>query len=282
MSKVIDNIEDIASIDSKVVKVTSTDNAVVRFDGTTGQVQNSGVVIDDNANVGIAVTPSAYIGIPTIQVGKTAFLNGDGYVGDWGMSLSNNAAATGGNAFKYANPFQPSAYRQFEGSHFWYTAPSGTAGNPITWNTAMTLGSNGNLLVGKTTDNGADKLQVNGSISQKSNVIDNKHIRDYGHTTDAYPSFATITLPNYGVVDICVTVTSADQIYTCRFRGGKAYVGAIVSSAFEVYTSNSNYMGTVTATPSSNTIVLSYIASGGSSGPKSLTVVATGTFTSLS
>ena len=63
MSKVIDNIEDIASIDSKVVKVTSTDNAVVRFDGTTGAVQNSGVTIDDGGNVGIGVTPSALLDI---------------------------------------------------------------------------------------------------------------------------------------------------------------------------------------------------------------------------
>jgi hypothetical protein len=44
----------------------------------------------------------------------------------------------------------------------WEVAVSGTAGNAISFTQAMTLGANGNLLLGTTTDNGA-RLQVEGS-----------------------------------------------------------------------------------------------------------------------
>jgi hypothetical protein len=41
----------------------------------------------------------------------------------------------------------------FAGGHIWCTAPSGTAGNAITFTQAMTLDASGNLLVGTTTAN---------------------------------------------------------------------------------------------------------------------------------
>jgi hypothetical protein len=41
-------------------------------------------------------------------------------------------------------------HTQFNGVHSWYTAPSGTAGDAISFTQAMTLDASGNLLVGKT------------------------------------------------------------------------------------------------------------------------------------
>ena len=102
--------------------------------------------IDSNGNVGIGVTPSAnHTGI-NIQIGVAGAIrsnNGTSY-----MSVMSNSA--GG---KYINNDYAALYEQAVGKHFWYTAPSGTAGNAITWINAMTLDASGNLNVGGATDN---------------------------------------------------------------------------------------------------------------------------------
>jgi hypothetical protein len=53
--------------------------------------------------------------------------------------------------------------------HSWYNAPSGTAGNTITFTQAMTLDASGNLLLGTTTGHyatsGRTVLNINGSTS---------------------------------------------------------------------------------------------------------------------
>jgi hypothetical protein len=43
-----------------------------------------------------------------------------------------------------------SKYTQVAGEHNWYTAPSGTAGDAITYTNSMTIDASGNLLVGRT------------------------------------------------------------------------------------------------------------------------------------
>jgi hypothetical protein len=68
-----------------------------------------------------------------------------------------------GSNFKYIISGQAvSLYYQANGSHIWYNAGSGTAGNNISLSQPMTLAATGNLLIGTTTDAGY-KLQVNGS-----------------------------------------------------------------------------------------------------------------------
>jgi hypothetical protein len=51
----------------------------------------------------------------------------------------------------YINTGFATRYNSSNGRHIWFNAPSGTAGNPISFTQAMTLGSDGNLLVGTTT-----------------------------------------------------------------------------------------------------------------------------------
>lgn len=152
------------------VNTTVTDNAIARYDGTTGKLQNSGVVIDDSGNVGIGVAPSAWYGGRTraIEIGDTP---DNGTI--WpSLTHQHSHIGIGANFYmdssftpRYKNNYSASQYQQELGSHSWFIAPAGTAGNTITWTNAMTLGANGNLLVGTSTDNGVDKLQVNGSMS---------------------------------------------------------------------------------------------------------------------
>ena len=195
------------TVNSKITAPVSTDNAVVRFDGTTGQVQNSGVVIDDNNNVGIGVTPSAWsnsYGQKALQIGPSAALSSL-YVDNTNIqtTLSSNA----GDPFnvKYLANGAASKYLMYNGTHQWFTAPSGTAGNAITWTNTMTLNNTGNLLIGTTTDNGVDKLQVNGSIQSKARSFGVSNLNDLylvSETVIVDNSTLNIPINDYGYVTV--------------------------------------------------------------------------------
>jgi hypothetical protein len=66
--------------------------------------------------------------------------------------LSNNSYATysAGIVWNYAVSQPAAQYRLMEAAHQWYNAPSGTAGNAITFTQAMTLDASGRLFVGAT------------------------------------------------------------------------------------------------------------------------------------
>ena len=158
-------------LSTKVGKVASTDNAVVRFDGTAGAVQNSGVTIDDNGNVGIGVTPSASwaSGAKVIQLGASgSFYNNNVNA----TLLVHNAILGNANSTYQLGGQEASLYQQVNGQHSWKTAPLGTAGNAITWTTAMTLSSGGNLLVGTTTDtvNPIQGVTINNNSGVSGNI----------------------------------------------------------------------------------------------------------------
>lgn len=57
---------------------------------------------------------------------------------------------------------------------------TGNTSDPIALKTSTTLANNGNLLVGTTTDNGVNKLQVNGSIKATVGIIRGVDINIYG------------------------------------------------------------------------------------------------------
>jgi hypothetical protein len=114
--------------------------------------------IDSSGNLGLGVTPSAWFSsIKSLQISTGAAL--------WGGSLytglsSNYFINTSGTDVYIANGFA-SSYLQVSGEHRWYTAPSGTAGNAISFTQAMTLTSGGNVLIGTTTS-GSSKLRIVG------------------------------------------------------------------------------------------------------------------------
>jgi hypothetical protein len=120
--------------------------------------------IDNSGNLGLGVTPSVwYTTFQAFQFGA----NGSSIFG----RSENNMAAFASNAFvnaagsfTYINTNTASYYQQLNGSHQWYNAPSGTAGAAIYFTQAMTLFSDGNLLLTNSTVTDAGyKLDVNGT-----------------------------------------------------------------------------------------------------------------------
>ena len=145
---------------TKNTQILFADNSAIRWrigvDVGTGNNTNSfqfydeavgtRLTLDSSGNLGLGVTPSAWdAGNYVFQIGTSAAL--------WSISaytlLSQNEY-TNGSVNKYIANGHASRYAQNAGVHAWYTAPSGTAGNAITFTQSMTLDASGNLGVGET------------------------------------------------------------------------------------------------------------------------------------
>ena len=111
--------------------------------------------IDSSGNVGIGVTPSASTTFPALEIGggNCIFGSANSFV-----DYTYNAYYNG--AYRYKTTGYASYYEQASGSHRWFNAPAGTAGNAIGFTQPMTLDSSGNLLVGTTI--GSYKITCNG------------------------------------------------------------------------------------------------------------------------
>ena len=133
----------------------------IGFSGNNGT--NLHAFLDTSGNLGLGVTPSAwYASSKAIQIGafSSFYANLAGYPAV-GFNVYENSAGvptyqvSGNGAGRYS---QGSG-----GAHIWYTAPSGTAGNPITFTQAMTLGTGGILNVGITGANAHSFQQIAGA-----------------------------------------------------------------------------------------------------------------------
>jgi len=129
---------------------TATGNGMYLPSANTLGFSTNGVlnaVLDASGNLGLGVTPSVW------QLGK-AFEVGAAGVGLWASSGFVNTmqnVAYNGSAYKYSVNGTAARY-EIEGDVFkWYNAPSGTAGNTITFTQAMTLDASGNLGIGTAT-----------------------------------------------------------------------------------------------------------------------------------
>ena len=104
--------------------------------------------IDSSGNVGIGVTPSAWATItPALQLPNGNYIGSQGSVDTF--YVGQNHFYDGTN-FKYVITGYATQYQlgNDNGTHQWKISPSGTAGNNITFTTAMTLDASGNLILG--------------------------------------------------------------------------------------------------------------------------------------
>lgn len=142
---------------STVTHNGGTANGVPYLDGSKVLTTGSALVFD-GTNFGSAVTPSAWrsnyralqVGNATGVVGRTDN-NNNYFSSNWYVNSSNQDI--------YQNTGFATLYSQGTGTHAWYNAASGTAGNAITFTQAMTLDASGNL--GIATTSPAAKLHIN-------------------------------------------------------------------------------------------------------------------------
>ena len=151
--------------------------------------------LDSSGNLGIGVTPSAWSGFTVLEIP-----NG-GSIGTYSTSsvlyLNSNAYFNGANwIYKTTAPATRYQVNGNVGTHDWFNAPSGTAGNPITFTQAMTLDASGNLLVGTTSRVSLERFtSVTTGDSQAAAFKNDSATRDtqvvWNAATSGNNSFAT-------------------------------------------------------------------------------------------
>ena len=162
-----DGTPDTGLVPSQIIATTAVLQLASRDIGTgaitfaTGTGIPERMRLDSSGNLGLGVTPSAWNGLfKAIQVGG---LSSFGYDNSFGQTIvTNNAYGTGSGTYAYLNAtsLQAARYEQKLGTHAWFTAPAGTAGNAITFTQAMTLDASGNLGIGTASPSAWSGLNV--------------------------------------------------------------------------------------------------------------------------
>lgn len=145
-----------ATTDGKARFGTSTGSTSLVFELATGVA----ATLDSSGNLGLGVTPSAWSG-KAFQIGNSSNSGwaSIGYDANGKGFFATSAYNDTGSAWKYtATGFAATLYSADFGTHKWFNAPSGTAGNAISFTQALSLTAVGNLLLGGTTDPGGTKV----------------------------------------------------------------------------------------------------------------------------
>jgi hypothetical protein len=134
-------------IDSTNLYVHNDASASIIFDTNNTERMR----IDASGNVGVGVTPSSWGSLNA----KVLQIPGGAVAGFAGAASNNqfhfiNNAYTPLDVWTYLRSDTAQRFTTVSGQFQWFNAPSGTAGNPITWTQAMTLNASGNLGIGTT------------------------------------------------------------------------------------------------------------------------------------
>jgi hypothetical protein len=129
-----------------------------------------------------------------------------------------------------------SFYRQNQGAHQWFTAPSGTAGNAITFTQAMTLDSSGNLLVGTT----SGTSRINASVA--SNSVNTTYFAHTGNAAGVSVFDATSTSYVSGVIALnSYTASGTGWKFLQCYSNGFASERLFIRGDGNVYNVNNTY-----------------------------------------
>jgi len=164
VSSVLNAIQQYNGLIVNQVLKSPTANTLTSASGSSLQLQTNGgttaVTLDTSQNMGLGVTPSPWISTyKALEFGSGSIVH-PGSATNFQMAM-NGYVNSGGSWTYKANGFS-SLYAQNAGAHAWFNAPSGTAGNAITFTQAMTLDASGNLSLGFT--GGAARFEARGPM----------------------------------------------------------------------------------------------------------------------
>jgi len=148
----------------KGIKENSTDGnyaSALTFSTTANSASTAERMrLDSSGNLGLGVTPSAWVAYKALQVGSTGGALSSSSSSDF--EITTNAYYSSGWLSQGAG-VASSRYRLLSGTHAWFNAPSGTAGNAISFTQALTLDANGKLLLGSTAANSSHMMKITNS-----------------------------------------------------------------------------------------------------------------------
>jgi hypothetical protein len=201
-----------ASAYEAIIGTQTSDNLVFGTDNTKR------MTLDASGNVGINVTPSAWAaptgGSVIEMVNGASFASRSDQPGIYALL---NAYHNGAN-WIYKATAAASQYFQNAGVHSWSTAPSGTAGNTISWSESMRIDSSGNLLVGRTSTITFSTNTTDGIVLSPSRIDISaaslcriSQLRDSTGTYDRFYNGASIVGSITGTTSATAYNTSSDQ-----------------------------------------------------------------------
>ena len=117
-------------------------------------------VLDSAGNLGLGVTPSAWSGYTAFDIARGSLF------GSGSETYLSHNAFWNGSSWRYKATDFATNYRSNNGTHAWSTAPSGTAGDAISFTQAMTLAADGNLGLGATTTAGGRLVITQSNATQ--------------------------------------------------------------------------------------------------------------------
>jgi len=133
--------------------------------------------LNSAGNLGLGVTPSAWSStFKGFQLGTTGSI--------WAIASGNGGTYYGNNYYfasggrTYLTTGTAAEYSQASGAHAWSIAPSGTAGNAISFTQAMTLDASGNLGIGTTSPTA--RLHLVNSAAACNLIIDGQDAANKG------------------------------------------------------------------------------------------------------
>ena len=209
-----------------------TANGVTYLNGSKVLTSGSALVFD-GATLGVGVTPSSWSLLTGLQVKNAslgAYLN-RAYV-------IANAYYNGG--FKYIASDFSSNYTQSGGIHSWFTAPSGTAGNAVTFTETMSINVNGGLTTLNTIGVGNATPSTSGagitfpatqSASTDANTLDDYEEGTWTPTMTATSGTITLngtyTSGKYTKVGRLVVCTASIYVGSVSSPTGNAFIGSL-------------------------------------------------------
>jgi len=167
-----------------------------------GILTNGSVVakFDTSGNLGLGVTPSAWYSLSrAIDLGAGGAIQGRSNTAGT-FELATNAYLNTSGSWTYkASSVAANLFAMSDGTYKWNIAPSGTAGDAITFTQAATLTSSGDYLVGTTSSQGL--------LSNTTKIVGGNFI-----TRQA----TTASLANTATEDITGLISGAAYTVVCR------------------------------------------------------------------